>query len=148
MNRVLPEDLDDPYFSRWQQIQRNHLDDIEQSFADVPVLRLRLFDEEMVGVERLARLADELYGSADPAAVYRGKRPFRVVEEPGEVSLELAMPLAAKGELDVMRDGHELYVTVGGYRRSFVLPDSLHRREVVGAALESGVLRVRFREKG
>ncbi len=147
VNRVLPDDLSDPYFSRWQQIQRNHLDDIERSFADVPVLRLRLFDEEMVGIGRLGRVAAELYGTADPATLYEGRRPFQVVETPEEVSLELAMPFATKGEVDLMRDGHELYVTVGGYRRSFVLPDSLQRREVVGAGLEAGILRVRFREQ-
>lgn len=148
VNRVLPDDLEDPYFSRWQQIQRDHLENIERSFADVPVIRLRLFDEEMVGVVRLGKVAAELYGDADPTTVYKGQRPFRVVEQPDETWLELAMPLAAKGDVDVMRDGHELYVTVGGYRRSFVLPDSLHRRVVRGAGLESGVLRVRFGEKG
>ncbi len=54
------------------------------------------------------------------------------------------MPFVGKEEVDVVRDGHEVYITVGAYRRSFVLPDSLHRREVVGAKLDGGVLRVRF----
>lgn len=147
VNRVLPSDLGDSYFSRWQQIQARHMEDIEQSFADVPVMRLRLFDEEMTGVDRLRVLAHELYGESDPAFEYEGRRPFRVVEHPEEVTLEIDMPFVGKEEVDVLRDGHEVYITVGGYRRSFVLPDSLHRREVVGAKLEEGVLRVRFRGK-
>jgi arsenite-transporting ATPase len=147
VNRVLPSTLDDSYFSRWQQIQARHLEDIQESFADVPVMSLRLFDEEMTGVERLRILARELYGRSDPAFEYEGRRPFRVVEHPTEVTLEIDMPFVEKEEVDVLRDGHEVYITVGGYRRSFVLPDSLHRREVVGAKLDDGVLRVRFKGK-
>ena len=146
VNRILPDDISDPYFSRWQEIQRAHLDDIERSFADVPVMRLRLFDEEMTGLDKLRILGRELYADQDPAVGFAGRRPFRVVEQDGEVALEIDMPFVAKEEVDVVRDGHEVYLTVGAYRRSFVLPDSLHRRDVIGAKLESGVLRVRFSE--
>jgi len=146
VNRILPDDISDPYFSRWQEIQRAHLDDIERSFADVPVMRLRLFDEEMTGLDKLRILGRELYADRDPAVGFAGRRPFRVVEQDGEVALEIDMPFVAKEEVDVVRDGHEVYLTVGAYRRSFVLPDSLHRRDVIGAKLESGVLRVRFSE--
>jgi HSP20 family molecular chaperone IbpA len=37
-----------------------------------------------------------------------------------------------------------LYITVGPYRRSFVLPDSLKRRHVRRAQLLSGHLRITF----
>ncbi len=144
VNRILPADISDPYFSRWQEIQSEHLADINQSFADVPVMKLRLFDEEMTGIDKLGVLGTELYGDADPAVGFEGRRPFRVVEQPDEVALEIDMPFVDKDEVDVLRDGHEVFITVGAYRRSFVLPDSLHRREVVGAKLEGGVLRVRF----
>lgn len=144
VNRILPADLSDPYFSRWQEIQSEHLADINQSFADVPVIQLRLFDEEMTGIDKLGVLGTELYGDDDPAVGFEGRRPFRVVEQPDEVALEVDMPFVDKDEVDVLRDGHEVFITVGAYRRSFVLPDSLHRREVVGAKLEGGVLRVRF----
>jgi arsenite-transporting ATPase len=53
---------------------------------------------------------------------------------------------ADEEELDVLRRGSELYVTVGPYRRSFVLPDSLLRRRIAGAKLTGGVLRVTFTE--
>jgi arsenite-transporting ATPase len=146
VNRILPDDISDPYFSRWQEIQRAHLDDIERSFADVPVMRLRLFDEEMTGLDKLRILGTELYADKDPAVGFAGRRPFRVIEKDGEVALQIDMPFVTKEEVDVTRDGHEVYLTVGAYRRSFVLPDSLHRRDVIGAKLEGGVLKVRFSE--
>ena len=52
--------------------------------------------------------------------------------------------LAAGGTGDVLRHADELFVTVGPYRRSLVLPDSLKRREVRRAQLVDGELRVTF----
>jgi arsenite-transporting ATPase len=145
VNRVLPEEVGDPYFRQWHEIQRGHLESIAQAFADVPTLTLRLFDQEMVGLDRLRVLADELYGDRDPVNGFEAASPFAVREDAaGEVILEISVPFAAREELDVIHHGGELYVTVGPYRRSFVLPDSLRRRPVSGARFDGGVLTVTF----
>jgi arsenite-transporting ATPase len=144
INRVLPDAVSDPYFDRWRAIQKGHLDTIDGAFADVPRLRLRLFDDEMVGVERLRRMAQELYGDHDPVAAFTAQSPFTVTESKGEVALEMKVPFLERGDLDVYRHGQELFLQVGPFRRSFLLPDSLRRRQVTRARLEQGVLRVTF----
>jgi arsenite-transporting ATPase len=144
VNRVLPQEVADPYFERWRAIQKGHLDTIEDAFADVPRLHLRLFDDEMVGIDRLRFMAGELYGDSDPIADFSATHPFRIVESDGEISMELDIPFIDKSEFDVYRSGHELYVRVGPYRRSFILPDALRRREVGRARLEGGTLSVTF----
>jgi arsenite-transporting ATPase len=58
--------------------------------------------------------------------------------------LVLAVPFAERGDVDVLRHEDELYVTVGPYRRSFLLPDSLKRRQVRRAKLAESELRVSF----
>jgi arsenite-transporting ATPase len=144
VNRVLPKAVSDPYFARWRKIQAGHLATVDDAFHEVPRLRLRLFDDEMVGVERLAVLADELYGGVDPVADFHTHSPFRVEESGKDVILHMELPFVDKHELDVFRHGVELYVQLGPYRRSFVLPDSLHRRPVARARLEHGTLQVVF----
>jgi arsenite-transporting ATPase len=144
VNRVLPDLVSDPYFERWRSIQKGHLDEIEDAFADVPRLRLRLFDDEMVGVDRLRLMASELYGDTDPVFGYKAISPFRITEQDGSVTMELDLPLVEKSDLDVYRHGHELYVRLGPYRRSFILPDALNRREVTRARLEGSKLQVTF----
>ena len=144
VNRVLPEEVTDPYFKRWHEIQAEHLETVDQGFAEVDRRRLRLFDEEMVGIERLRLLAEELYGDTDPSARLSLSEPFNVTEVGDNVRMSLAVPFADKGEVDVVRIGDEVVVTVGPYRRAFILPDSLKRREVTGAKLDDGVLSVTF----
>jgi arsenite-transporting ATPase len=144
VNRVLPEAITDSYFDAWREVQARHIEHIEESFQEVSILPLRLFDQEMVGIERLRQLAEELYGDADPVTGFEGASPFTLSEDGEEVTLELNVAFADEEELDVLRRGGELYVTVGPYRRSFVLPDSLLRRRIAGAKLADGVLRVTF----
>jgi arsenite-transporting ATPase len=144
INRVLPEEVADPYFERWRAIQKGHLDTVEDAFAEVPRLRLRLFDDEMVGVDRLRFMSDELYGHLDPIFDFRATHPFRIIDDDGGVAMEVDIPFVDKSDLDVYRHGHEIYIQVGPYRRSFILPDALHRREVTRARLDGGTLRVSF----
>ncbi len=144
VNRVLPEAVADPYFARWREIQQEYLDVIEEGFADVDVRRLRLFDEEMIGLDRLRRVGEELYPDVDPIDRLSEGQPFRVEDEGDDVVLVMSVPFAEKGDVDVMRRADELLITVGPYRRSFVLPDSLKRRQVRRARLVDGALRVTF----
>jgi arsenite-transporting ATPase len=144
VNRVLPDVVDDPYFKRWREIQADYLREAEDAFAGVETMRLRLFDEEMVGVDRLRVVADELYGSRDPAARFVTTLPFRVEDEGDQVVLVMSVPLVGHGDVDVLRHGDDLYITVGPYRRSLALPDSLKRREVRRARLTGGELHVAF----
>ncbi len=144
VNRVLPEEVADPYFERWRAIQKGHLDTVEDAFAEVPRLHLRLFDDEMVGVDRLRFMAGELYGERDPIADFKATHPFRIIEANGGLAMEMDIPFVEKSDLDVYRHGHELYIQVGPYRRSFILPDALHRREVTRARLDEGTLTISF----
>ncbi|MDX1468561.1 MAG: TRC40/GET3/ArsA family transport-energizing ATPase [Acidimicrobiia bacterium] len=144
VNRVLPDFVSDPYFDRWRSIQKGHLDAIDQAFGDVPRLSLRLFDDEMVGLDRLRLMASELYDEVDPLTGFQARSPFRIVETQDSVTMELDIPLVEKSDLDVSRVGNELYIRLGPYQRSFVLPDALHRREVTRAQMDNNTLRVTF----
>jgi arsenite-transporting ATPase len=145
-NRLLPDDIVDPWFDRWRDLQAGHLKTIVEGFAPVPVLRAELADDELIGVDALAAFADALYGGDDPAARRHVAEPMYVEEDVDGVSLVLELAQADRDDLEVGRSGDELLVRVGPYRRAIVLPDSLRRREVTGASLRDGVLRVSFND--
>lgn len=146
VNRVLPDDVSDPYFDRWREIQTEHLADIDEGFAGTDVRRLRLFQEEMVGVDLLRKVASELYGDTDPTERLSEGHALRVEEsdDSGDVELVMSVPFTERGDVDLMRHGDEVFVTVGSYRRSLVLPDSLQRRTIRGAKIHEGELRIVF----
>jgi arsenite-transporting ATPase len=95
-------------------------------------------------LDRLRVVGRELYGDDDPTDRFSEGRPFRVEDDGDHVVLVMSVPFAETNDVDVLRHGDELFVTVGPYRRSLVLPDSLKRREVRRAQLVDGELRVAF----
>lgn len=144
VNRVLPDAISDPYFTQWRKIQAGHLDTVDNAFAEVPRLRLRLFDDEMVGVDRLRDMAAELYGDRDPVAGFTAVSPFHMEEQGDRIVVTVDVPFVQRDDLDVVRRGAELSIAIGPYRRSLALPDSLRRRDVESARLSEGRLRVVF----
>ncbi|MFN8039227.1 MAG: ArsA family ATPase [Acidimicrobiales bacterium] len=148
LNRLLPDELTDPWFDRWRELQALHRDEIESGFAPLPVLPARLAGDELVGIDALGGFADRLYDGIDPLAVLHRGTPLRIARAGADAwVLEIDLPFADRGELDVARHGAELLVRVGPYRRAVALPDSLRRRTITSAALRDGTLRVAFGPK-
>jgi arsenite-transporting ATPase len=145
-NRLLPEEVKDPWFDRWRAVHAEHLAAIEEGFAPLPVLRAELAGDELVGLDALRAFATGLYGDSDPAERRHAGEPLKVRKLRGKHVLELELPFADRDELDLGRREDELLVRVGPYRRAVVLPDSLRRRPVEGATLKRGKLSVTFGE--
>lgn len=147
-NRLLPAAVTDPWFDAWKEAHAEHLASIEEGFAPLPVLRAELAGEELVGLDRLRAFGDALYGDLDPVAVLHHGDPLRVEKRGTLAVLSLELPFTGRDDLELGRRDGELLVRVGAHRRAVVLPDSLRRREVVGATMVGGRLEVSFEEQG
>ncbi len=144
-NRLLPDAVTDPWFDRWKDVQAEHLATIDEGFDPLPVLRVELADTEVVGFDRLRTFGEAVYGDLDAAAILHDGELFEVEAlDDGRATMVLPLPFATKDEIDLSRSGEELLVRVGAYRRVVMLPDTLRRRTVVGAALRDETLRVTF----
>ncbi|HZJ27309.1 MAG TPA: ArsA family ATPase [Acidimicrobiia bacterium] len=143
-NRLLPAAVSDPWFDEWRAVQAGHLETIDAAFAPVPVLTAELAPGELIGLDRLAGLAVELYGDIDPAARLASVDPLRIESVGDTLVLSMPLPGATRGELELGRHDDELLLAVGSHRRAVSLPDSLARREVGGARFEGDRLEVAF----
>ncbi|HWC31511.1 MAG TPA: ArsA family ATPase [Actinomycetota bacterium] len=146
-NRIIPDDVTDPYFGKWKDIQAEHLATIRESFQPAPILQARLFEQELVGVDLLERMGEEVYGDEEPTKVLHRDQPIRVRKRGAWYVLSMRLPLADKDELDVFRKGDELFVRVGSYKRSLVLPHALQRLDVRQARFTDEGLEIRFAER-
>ncbi len=126
-NRVLPAEVRDTWFDEWHAAQTQLLHEIMEYFAPVPVKQVPLFAHELLGLERLQKLAELLYPAGeDPAAVTRTTKAYRFDKrEDGVYEVSLDLPFAAKGEIGVFKKGDELVITIGGFRRHVGLPRAM-----------------------
>jgi arsenite/tail-anchored protein-transporting ATPase len=144
-NRIFPRS-DDPFLSGWVDAQEEQLAGIAASFGPLPVWRSAYRPVEPVGLGLLSELAEEMYAEADPLALLETADPMTVERVASdEFVLSVALPHADKREVDLVRKGDELVLTVGSDRRVLALPSALRRCVTDGASLRDGRLRVRFR---
>ncbi|MFI5636871.1 ArsA family ATPase [Streptomyces goshikiensis] len=141
-NRTLPPGSADPWLAALAAQQEEYA--AQWAAAGLPVLPLPHLGRDPQGPDDLAALVD----GAAPAPAAPGRRPDWPVEdriaEDGVLVWVVPLPRAEKRELDLIRRGDELLLTVGPYRRIVPLPSALRRCTVSGAALADGELRVRF----
>jgi arsenite-transporting ATPase len=143
-NRLLPEAVNDPWFDQWKKVHAEHVAEIHEGFAPLPVLQVELAPHEPVGLDHLRVLAGEVYGTSSPAEVLHTGPLLTVTKEGDHYVLELELPFAEHDDLELGRNGDELLVRVGPYRRAILLPATLRRRAVDAARLRDGMLRVTF----
>jgi arsenite-transporting ATPase len=147
-NRIIPDDVTDPYFSMWKAHQRDNLAFVEEAFGGLPVLRAPLFGGEITGTERLSRLADELYGTRSPIERMSSGSSHKIEKHPeGGYVLAVPLPFADKNDMDLYRSRDELTLRVGPYRRNIVLPYALWELEITDAKFIDATLNVRFGPK-
>ncbi|HSS94514.1 MAG TPA: ArsA family ATPase [Candidatus Dormibacteraeota bacterium] len=144
VNRILPDELHDELFKKWQQIHKRYEVEVEQSFVGIPIFNVPLFDQEVVGIKMLERMAKATYGDKDPAQRFATSSPQRIQKEGTDYVLSLKVPFVDRSSVDLSRHNGELYVTVGNYRREISLPRVLAKRDTGGATIVDGELRVRF----
>jgi arsenite-transporting ATPase len=144
VNRIIPDDVSDPYFAKWKDIQAEHLRTVHESFEPVPILTARLFDREMVGVSLLEDMGREVYGDRAPTEVLFRDDPIRVRRRGQGYVLVMRLPFVSREDMDIHRRGDELFVRVGSYKRNLVLPQSLQRLEVRGANFVGNQLEIAF----
>jgi arsenite-transporting ATPase len=146
VNRLLPGEVHDPFFTRWHESQAEIVREIEAYFAPVPIRKLQLFNKEVLGYERLAEVAGVLYGQTfDPAAVTMTERPYSFQRNGEDYEVRLHLPFAEKGEIGLFKKDDELVVEIGTLRRHIGLPTSMAGLTPVRARREERMLVVEMR---
>jgi arsenite-transporting ATPase len=148
VNRVLPETVEDSFFTEWRASQQKVLAEMDSYFAPVAVKRVPLFKREVLGIERLQLLAEAAYApNEDPSVPLSLDRPYvfdKVAD--GHYLVKLTLPFAVKGEVGLFKKGDELVVQIGSLRRHIGLPTSMAALSPAKAKLENRMLTVDMKE--
>src|SRR5919201_1591323 len=149
VNRIIPDDVTDPYFGKWKEIQAEHLASVPESFEPLPIVTARLFDREMVGLELLQGMGEEVYGDREVTSILHREDPIRIRKRGPSYLLAMRLPFASRDDLDIHRRGDELLIKVGSYKRTLILPQTLQRLAIREASFVEDRLEIRFaRESG
>jgi arsenite-transporting ATPase len=144
VNRILPQTVNDDYFTGWKESQRKYIEYIDEAFSPLPILNMPLLDQEVVGVDMLRRMAAAVYGEADPTKFYyRGQVQTIDKVEDGYL-LNLKLPFASKEQVSLIHSRDELNIRIGSFRRTVTLPHMLTHLKVSEAKMDEHTLRIHF----
>ena len=134
----------DPYLRQLQEHQARYLVEIERDFYPLPILYSSWRSEEVVGIAPLRSLADEMYGQRDPGEVMFVGQVQEIEEQGNDFVLKLPLPQIELEKIRLKKRGDELFITIGNFKREYLLPAVLAQREASGAVFAGGILRIRF----
>ena len=147
INRIFPDGVDAAYFETWKRSQQHYIEEAMDYFSDVPIWKVNLFAEEIVGEQGLHRLADTLYSEINPADQFSKERPYQFQKMGDAYQLSMRLPFLSKEEIGLTKHGDELIVTVGGFKRHIALPRTLSNKKTTGAKLTGDQLVIKFEEE-
>ena len=138
----------DPYLRQLQEVQARYLAEIERDFYPLPILYSTWRSEEVVGLTPLRSLADELYGQRDPGDVMFVGQAQEIEEQGDDFVLKLPLPHIELDKIRLTKRGDELFITIGNFKREYLLPAVLAQRDASGAVFTGGILQIRFPYSG
>jgi arsenite-transporting ATPase len=140
VNRILPNTVRDSFFSSWRDTQERWTQSIEEFFAPVPVWRVPLFEDEVLGADRLRKLGRALYGDLDPSKRFYNESPYRFRKVNGQYELHLKLPFVSSDDINLHKKLDELIIRVGGVKRHVSLPQRIAHCEPLSARVQEGEL--------
>ncbi len=144
VNRVLPAEVGEGYFTDWRRVQAKYQAQVQETFAPLPILESRLFDHEIVGPEHLDELGRSLFGDSAPEAILYEAKSQALRKVGDEYVLALRIPFVSREQVELTQKDDELYISVGPYKREISLPRVLRGKETRSAKLEDGQLMIHF----
>lgn len=146
VNRVMPKELDHPYFNQWKEFQKNYMKDVKELFSTIPIHEAPLLPKEILGKDALLEFGKALYSDKDPTQIFYKGKPYEILKEGGSYSMILKLPFVSKEEVKLHQVGNELTIQIENQRRNIFLPKFLAKLNVDKANLENGVLKVTFKK--
>jgi arsenite-transporting ATPase len=144
VNRLFPRDLQDVYFKDWISTQQRSLEEINRIFDPIPLRKVPLLQDEVIGTDMLSRMGDIMYEDVDPAALLYRESPYSIDQSDGGYALKIKLPFINKDYVDLMTEDGNLVVRIGSFKRHVFLPRVLSGRKPGRASLEDNVLTIPF----
>lgn len=145
INRILPREIENPFFGEWITIQKKYIDEIEACFDQIPKYYIPWYDTDLLGLDAINRICTEVF--TDSCELFAIKADIAGEEyEQTETGYELKLylPNITKDAVAVNLAGSDVIVKIGNYKRNIPLPNSLRGMTVSSAKFDQSTLVIAF----
>jgi len=144
INRILPKDIDNPFFNEWVDLQSQYIEELEAVFGDMPIYRIPWFDTDLNGISGIDRIEQQVLRGRDVFKLQEDIKGERYEQSDDGYKLSIYLPCIEKGDLHLHESGTDIIIKIGNYKRSIPLPSSLRNHDVTSAKLVENTLQIQF----
>ena len=98
------------------------MQEIDETFSPLPIFKVEHQGQEVFGLDLLDEIGNAIYEDVNPAQVFHNEKPFEVIDMKDAYLIKLKLQFINDDDIEVDKYGDELIVTVGGRRKSVILP--------------------------
>lgn len=133
INRVIPKNVENEFFTEWIALQRNYIRELQEVFGEIPTNYIIWYDHELTGLESLDRVVEDSLLEKDLLGVRTVK--FNEIFEKTATGYELRLflPSADRKQMELNSNGQEVLLKIGNYKRSIPLPNALRSMDISSA---------------
>lgn len=142
VNHIYPKEAMEGYFYKWKDLQQEGLQEIKESFSEVPRFYIELQRQEIRTLSVLEEMGERIFKNCDPNQILLKQEIYSIDRK--EHMLRIYLPFAEKEELRLQQEKQELLVGFRNENRRFPIPVEFLEREIVGARFEMGYLHIQF----
>jgi len=144
VNRIVPAQGAGTAFKKYVAAQARYLDEIEGSFAPLPIFHVPHLGEEVFGLPLLRTIGARLYADRDPTHVFYDEPTYTVEADEDAYVLSIRLPRTDDPDFTTSRFGDQLVIHLENQRRNYLLPRFLMYYTLAESTLEDGWLYIRF----
>jgi arsenite/tail-anchored protein-transporting ATPase len=146
----MSDEVDGQYLSEWKEIQKTYIEQIETSFAPIPITTVPLFRKEVYGLEMLHQVGELIYRDTNPTDIFYHEEHVDIQKKSdGHYVMKLRLPFVFdnKMEANVIQVGELMTVRIGNYQKGVVLPAFLASLRVRNAEYDDKWLAITFKTR-
>lgn len=144
INRLLPQDINNSFFDDWKILQKNYVDDLEATFSNVPIYKIKWYEVDINGIKGLERVVEDSLQDKNIFKVLKTTQNEVFNKTETGYRLDINVPFTEKKDFDLHEGDNELIIKIGNFKRNIPMPDVIRKYSISKAKFQSGVLAVYF----
>jgi arsenite-transporting ATPase len=124
--------------------QKKYEREIQDSFGDLPILKVNHQKQEVFGIELLTSIAESLYAERKPEDIFHKKNTFEIVQDGEDYVLTMRISFLSDHSFQLNKFGDQLVMQLKNQRLNYFLPKFLSYYEIKSSDVTEEVLNIRF----
>ncbi len=145
INRILPQEIKNPFFAEWITIQKKYIAEIETCFDQIPKYYIPWYDTDLLGLNAINRICNDVFSErSDLFAIKADLEGEKYEQTETGYQLKLFLPNISKDAVSVNLAGSDVIVKIGNFKRNIPLPNTLRGMNVSSAKFDQSTLVIAF----